>query len=67
MIDLKNLGNNSFLQVEVFDRYTKTICQVRVYKNDYGGGDIDIDNVQFEHYEDYDELRDFFFLRFREL
>lgn len=67
MVDLKNLKNNSFLQIMVFDRNTEKIRQVRVYKNSSGGGDLDIDNVLFEHYEDYDELRDFFYLRFREL
>lgn len=67
MIDLKNLKNNSFLQLKVFDKNTKKIIEVRVYRNSSGGGDLDIDNALFEHYEDYDELRDFFYLRFREV
>ena len=67
MEDLKILKNNSFLQIKVYDRNTKEIRQVRVYKNASGGGDLDIDNVLFEHYEDYEELRDFFYLRFKML
>ena len=67
MVDLKILKNNSFLQIKVYDRNTKEIRQVRVYKNASGDGDLDIDNVLFEHYEDYEELRDFFYLRFKML
>ena len=62
---INQLQSDSFLVLKVVNRKTNDITEVIVYRNSYGGGDLEIGKTTSEHYEDYAELISFFLLRFR--
>lgn len=62
---LKNISKGDILQLQVFDTLVFKHKEVTIYRNQYGGGDIEISSNEIEHYEDFDELISFFFSRFK--
>ena len=60
-IDCPECGYNSYI---VEETTTKNKLTVVVAKCPDGGCDIEIDNLEFQHYEDFEELASFFNLRF---
>ncbi|KAA2217379.1 hypothetical protein [Maribacter flavus] len=59
------LEYDSYLSLEVLEKRTNELRHVVISRNAYGGGNLDIENRIFEHYEDYSELISFFSLRFK--
>lgn len=64
---LKQIQKGTCVKLTVLDRRDLKEKVVIVYKNNYSGGDIEISSGEIEHYEDFDELVSFFYLRFRVL
>ncbi|NYJ28102.1 hypothetical protein [Allomuricauda sp. ARW1Y1] len=65
IVQLNDIEYDSFLNLNVLEKGTDVIRHVIISRNSYGGGDLTIDNLAFEHYEDFDELISFFWVRFR--
>ena len=60
-INCPECGYNSYKVVEIS---TGNSLSVIVAKCETGGCNIEIDNLEFEHYEDFSELTSFFNNRF---